>query len=243
MLKILSIGNSFSQDAQRYLHGIARAEGVEMKCMNLYIGGCSLERHWENIQENKDAYNFEINGYSTGIFISAEEALKSDQWDFVTLQQVSSKSISWDTYSPYVKDICNFVHKTVPEAKLLVHQTWAYEDDSQRLKEELGYRQSREMFLDLKNAYEKMAKEMGGVPIIPSGQAFEYAKKLGIGKIHRDTFHAAYGAGRYLLGLVWYMTLTGNPVTAEFNDLDEPVTQNQRQILLKAAERACRLNQ
>ncbi len=29
MLKILSIGNSFSEDAQRYLHGIAESFGKE----------------------------------------------------------------------------------------------------------------------------------------------------------------------------------------------------------------------
>ncbi|MBQ7726439.1 MAG: DUF4886 domain-containing protein, partial [Clostridia bacterium] len=43
-MKVLSIGNSFSQDAQRYLHGIARADHTEMRAVNLYIGGCSLER-------------------------------------------------------------------------------------------------------------------------------------------------------------------------------------------------------
>ena len=28
MMNVLSIGNSFSQDAQRYLHSIARADGM-----------------------------------------------------------------------------------------------------------------------------------------------------------------------------------------------------------------------
>lgn len=48
-MKILSIGNSFSQDAQRYLHRLAKHEGVQLKTVNLYIGGCSLQRHYENI--------------------------------------------------------------------------------------------------------------------------------------------------------------------------------------------------
>ena len=50
MIKILAIGNSFSQDATHYLHQIAAADQVDMKVVNLYIGGCSLERHWNNIQ-------------------------------------------------------------------------------------------------------------------------------------------------------------------------------------------------
>ena len=43
-MKILSIGNSFSEDAQRYLKLIAGANGRELTCVNLYIGGCSLKK-------------------------------------------------------------------------------------------------------------------------------------------------------------------------------------------------------
>ena len=52
-MKLLSIGNSFSQDAQRYLHRIAAAAGESLKCVNLYIGGCSLRTHYFNILEKK----------------------------------------------------------------------------------------------------------------------------------------------------------------------------------------------
>ena len=38
-MKILSIGNSFSDDAQRYLRAIAASEGVEIETLNLCIGG------------------------------------------------------------------------------------------------------------------------------------------------------------------------------------------------------------
>ena len=46
MICVLAIGNSFSQDATHYLHQIAASDNVEMKVVNLYIGGCSLEQHW-----------------------------------------------------------------------------------------------------------------------------------------------------------------------------------------------------
>ena len=68
MIKVLSIGNSFSEDAQRYLYGIARADGVSMKTVNLYIGGCSLERHYRNMLSGNAVYDFQINGITnTGI--------------------------------------------------------------------------------------------------------------------------------------------------------------------------------
>ena len=44
MLKVLSIGNSFSQDAQKWLHQLAAENGVELQAVNLYIGGCTLNK-------------------------------------------------------------------------------------------------------------------------------------------------------------------------------------------------------
>ncbi len=56
MISILAIGNSFSNDATYYLNDILEASGVENRVVNLYIGGCSLERHWQNIEGNKREY-------------------------------------------------------------------------------------------------------------------------------------------------------------------------------------------
>ena len=38
MKNILAIGNSFSEDATRYLHQMAEAVGIETKVVNLFIG-------------------------------------------------------------------------------------------------------------------------------------------------------------------------------------------------------------
>ena len=53
MKKILAIGNSFSEDATSYLEDIATCGGEDCKVVNLYIGGCSLERHYNNIVGNQ----------------------------------------------------------------------------------------------------------------------------------------------------------------------------------------------
>ena len=63
MIKILCIGNSFGSDCTRYLPGVARADGKDIKVVNLYIGGCSLYRHYRNMLSDAPEYNFEINGY------------------------------------------------------------------------------------------------------------------------------------------------------------------------------------
>ena len=102
-MKILSIGNSFSQDAQRYLHRLAKQDGTKMKTVNLYIGGCSLQKHYLNMLDDNVAYDFEFNGEGTGLKVSIRQALVSDDWDVITLQQASHLSGRYETYLPYIE--------------------------------------------------------------------------------------------------------------------------------------------
>ena len=78
--------------------------------------------------------------------VSVLEALESDEWDYVTMQQVSHLSIDYSTYQPYLNELSQYVKKYVPNAKQLIHQTWAYEQGSERLCDELGYSEQKEMF-------------------------------------------------------------------------------------------------
>jgi len=52
-VKILAIGNSFSEDAlEEHFSGLVRAEGLDAVICNMYIGGCSIERHVNNLRGN-----------------------------------------------------------------------------------------------------------------------------------------------------------------------------------------------
>lgn len=230
-MKVLSIGNSFSQDAQRYLHQIASSDGFSIEAYNLYIGGCPLSRHYQNMISNDAAYSLEINGKSTGTFISVKDALLMEEWDVITLQQLSSEAPRFETYEPYLTELAGFVRKLAPKAKIAIHQTWAYEKDSERLMKELSYKTPDDMLSDIKEAYEKAAKAINADFIIPSGEVFGRMIKNGIEKVHRDTFHASFGLGRYALGLTWYKALTGNDVAKNtFSDFDEEVTGEEIEI-------------
>ncbi len=79
-MKVLSIGNSFSEGASRYLHGVAKADGTNMKVVNLYIGGCPLSVHYTNMLENSKSYALQFNGEPTGFCVSIKEAILSEAW-------------------------------------------------------------------------------------------------------------------------------------------------------------------
>ena len=233
-MNILSIGNSFSTDAQRYLHQIAKADGEVLKCYNLYIGGCPLSQHYRNMLSEQQVYTLEMNGVSTGFHVSLKEALLNRAWDVITVQQASYQSPNYDTYQPYLDRLVEYTRRLVPKAKIAIHQTWAYEQGSKRLKEELKYSDYREMLGDIVNAYQKAAEHIRAECVIPSGEVFGAMLENGIEKIHRDTFHASLGLGRYALGLIWYKTLTGNDVFDNaFCDFDEEVSAEEIAITKK----------
>ena len=237
-MKVLAIGNSFSEDATRYLHQIAEADGESLKVVNLYIGGCSLQRHYYNIFNDVRDYDFQYNGEVTGIKVSIKEALQSDAWDVVTLQQVSSQSFDYATYQPYLNELAEYVRFYTPRAKLHIHQTWAYEQGSEKL-EQVGFSDQNDMFSGLEAAYRKAAEDINAEKIIPSGQAFRNLLSSGIKTIHRDTFHASYGLGRYTLALTWYEALTGKSCIGNlFRKFDEEISEEEIKIAQACAHNA-----
>ena len=217
MIKILSIGNSFSQDATAYLHDMAKCGGIDTKVVNLYIGGCSLYTHWENAENDLANYAYKLNGQDTDKQVSIKEALTEDDWDYVTMQQASHDSGIAETYFPYLAQLSEYVKKYAPNAVQLIHQTWAYEIDSSHSAFPLYENNQAIMYQALRLAYKKAAKILD-LGIIPSGdviqalratKGFDYSN--GGQTLCRDGFHMHLVYGRYAIAAVWYeRILKGN---------------------------------
>lgn len=233
-IKVLSIGNSFSQDAQRYLHDIAKHEGVDMQTVNLFRGGCPLERHYRNMMGDRPDYDLQLNGYDAAFKVTIKDALLSRNWDYITIQQASRVSFEEEEYYPYATELIAYVRKMCPKAKVLVHQTWAYADDSDRLKN-VGFEKYDEMFDGVKKCYYSLAEAIGADGVIPCGEALQAALKKGAPKVHRDTAHASMGIGRFILALTWYKYITKNSIdNVKFNLFDEEVTDEEYKIAIEA---------
>ena len=237
-MKILSIGNSFSDDAQRYLRAIAASEGVEIETLNLCIGGCSLETHASHVKDGARAYLFHYNGdlYCEDL-VTLDEGLGMREWDVVTLQQVSTHSFDKESFYPYVYEVADYVRKKLPNAKIYMHQTWAYEHGSPRSIEITDGRGSEYMLDGIRQAYRQAKREIGAEAVIPSGELMELLRLNKAEGIYRDTFHAGYGLGRYAIGLLWFKLFTGRSVLNNgFTQLDEEVSDSDLQIARKCAD-------
>ena len=227
-MKLLSIGNSFSQDAQEWLHQIAVANGVELETTNLMIGGCSLETHWNHVLDKECAYYLEQNGKNMNRMVTLEEGLALDDWDVITVQQVSHYSGQPQTYIPYLTDLVAYVKEKCPAAKIYFHQTWAYEIDSDH-GGFLNYNSDQqEMYRRICDCTE-MACRLINATVLPSGPVVQYLRenapafdyKNGGLSLNRDGFHLSWDYGRYAAAATWYAVLTGRiPTVNAFPEWD-----------------------
>lgn len=219
-MKILSIGNSFSEDAHFYLHALAEQRGIDLQTVDIAIGGCSLQMHWNNIVNGSVNYLHNINGgddYEKED-ISVEQALKSNAFDVITLQQVSHYSGQYETYQPYLNDIISYVRKFQPNARLYLHRTWAYEIDSTHGEFSRYDCDQRKMYEAICKATSQIAKETDTKLILSADviQAlrervpkFDY--KNGGESLCRDGFHLS-SIARYAVALTWLATLSNKMV-------------------------------
>ena len=177
MIKILAIGNSFSQDATRYLKAIADSVGVEALVVNLYIGGCSLMQHVAHIACKDQGYVYERTGENTHRFISLQEAIVEEKWDIVTIQQVSGNSGMPNTYEPYMGTLVDFVRTNAPQAKVYFHMTWAYEQDSAHSGFAAYERSQQVMFEKIVETTTAFAEKYD-LSLIPSGKVIQAVRQL-----------------------------------------------------------------
>ena len=248
-MKVLAIGNSFSDDATYYLHQILEAAGVDSYIVNLYIGGCPLERHWKNIEEDLADYTHWVNGQKTERMVSIREMLEEETWDVIVTQQVSSNSGWKDTYEPFLGDMLAYLKKKQPQAKIYFHQTWAYEKDSTHSSFARYHRNQQEMYERLKDAYAVMAEKYD-LPLILSGDLIQKVRQLpwfanGEKCICRDGFHMHFIYGRYATGCAWAkkifgVNITGYPFVPHTDKLpDEEADMEIIRAILKLVDETC----
>ncbi|MBE6762096.1 MAG: DUF4886 domain-containing protein, partial [Ruminococcaceae bacterium] len=128
-VKVLALGNSFSVDSTAFIEKIAAADGTDLRVGNAWIGGCSLERHYGNIFNGTTDYTLDYhnpNGNQTFKNISLYQALTANDWNYIIVQQVSGKSGQINTFEPYFASLLSYFKELCPNAKILLHMTWAY---------------------------------------------------------------------------------------------------------------------
>ena len=181
-LRILAIGNSFTISLMNNKHfqKAIEAAGENIEIAVMYIGGCPLSRHWQNV-EKADNPKFKpylivkYDGKENRFNANIPEMLASADWDYVTLQQVSHMSFKPETYEPFTAKLVETIKKACPRAQIVFQQTWAYTTFGKRIRQ-VGAESQEQMYEDLTKAYKAIAKAYD-LDVIPTGLAVQLARR------------------------------------------------------------------
>lgn len=240
IVKILAIGNSFSQDAIEYsLHDLAKEKGIKTIVANMYIGGAPLTLHLRNAEENKSVYSLRktaVDGSkSTRANMSLETALAEEDWDYISFQQASPLSGQVGTIEASLPALFDYVKARAknPNVKFVYHQTWAYSQHAIHTGFANYDRDQQKMYESIVNV-SKEVKRIAPIDIVvPAGTAIQNARTSYIGdNFDRDGYHLRLPLGRYVAACTWFEQIFGINVVgmkykpAEITDLERNVAQN-----------------
>ena len=212
-LKVLMIGNSFSICNLREMPNVASAMGKRLDLASLFIGGCSLERHWNNVVAASTnvafrPYRFDRTVDGKKVVENGKAnipgALVLDRWDVVTVQQASHFSWRPETFEPFGGSLVAKIRELAPQAKVVVQETWSYPPWDKRLKK-FGFDQA-EMYRRLHATYAGFAGKYG-FEVVPVGTAAEIVPDRN-SLFTKPDFHFNR-EGVYLQGLAFTAKLFG----------------------------------
>lgn len=243
-LRVLAIGNSFSEDALlQHLHEIVAETGDTIIIGNLSIGGCELQKHAYNARHDAPIYRYhsiDCDGRMTQTDnYTMKAALTGEHWDVVTLQQASHYSGIADSYSPWIGMLIAYVREnTAGDPVIGFHQTWAYASSASHWAFRYYGNNQLDMYRHICDAARQAMADNAISLVLPSGTAIQNARATSLGdNLNRDGYHLDMKIGRYIAACTWYAVLFGKDVT-EIKYRPEGIDENSASLARRAAQAA-----
>lgn len=215
-LKLLFIGNSFSDDTIQWMYEIATDLGIEVVIENMYIGGCSIDTHYSNIINDKPAYQWVHRVNNSWVRTSnytLAEAIVGQDWDFISLQQASGSSGIPSTYSQlqYLIDEVRYYLIDEDHTQIVWNMTWAYQGNSTHADFAKYNNNQATMYEAICNSVQTKVLPIEDIKtVIPNGTSIQNARTSFVGDtLNRDGYHLSNDLGRYIAGLTALKALTG----------------------------------
>ncbi len=212
--RVLAIGNSFSNDAVKYIYQIAKNAGAKnIVVASMHIAACDLKTHRANAEGNLSVYKYckNKNGkWKVRKNVSLISAIKDESWDYITLQQSSPLSGIEKSYNRDLDFMVDYVLKNRPRktTRLCWHMTWTF-----------SKRYGKECFaaynFDQTNMYNSICRAVRAkiIPnksfavLIPVGTAVQNLRTSYIGdRLNRDGRHLN-ALGQYTAAMTFVRAL------------------------------------
>lgn len=216
-LKILFIGNSFAVDTMEHAAHIAHSLGVsKVKFATLYLGGCSIDMHYQHAIEDVAAYTCYVNEGNGWVSIpeyKISDAVKSDVWDWIAIQHGTKGNARYTSCECYenLAPLVDYLKALAPShTKIAFNLAWLGESTRQH-HEIISYSGNmalmREKLVEVTQAMVLTNPKID--LIVPTGTAIENARTSKIGLLTRDCYHLSVDKGRFIAGLAFISTITG----------------------------------
>ncbi len=225
-LKVLDIGNSYTEDATDLLPSIVKSSGSDVSDMCLYkaIRGGASFKNWYDRYYEKDNRDYSISkvlgGLTANIKTGSEkgtcgslfrEALEKEKWDVIIIHQVSTYAPYYDKWattedSGYLNELLYLLKELQPQATigfLLVHSYW---DNYSGNTQESSY----ERWKLIANSVKRLTEDYDISFVIPYGTAVENLRSSSLNNkydLTRDGTHCGFGLCRYTAACCYYERL------------------------------------
>lgn len=214
-MNILSVGNSFAKDTMHYAADLAKSAGLrDFKFAFLYIGGCSINRHYNNAVNNIAQYTYYVhqeNDWQTTEECSIKEALDDAHWDVIVIQHGTgdkSRYTSPESYENLAPLIRYIKRQLSYDVQIAFNMAWVADPESTH-HEIVSYGGNQKLM------YEKVTdltkNVVASLPevdlILPTGTTIQNMRAYIPKPLTRDGFHLSYDLGRYAAGLTFLKTL------------------------------------
>ena len=211
-LRVLAIGNSYTEDATAYMQELMDGAGVprDKYCIYMmYSSGASLEM-WAQKLNSSNVENMVHRAgslympYTTATF----SQLLSLDWDVIVLQQVSYLAITYESLNPHLHQLIDGIRRLCPNRSVTLawNMIHTYSDSFSSNAGLMGMDRWRAIC----NATWKMRRLDGIDLIIPTGTAIQNARFTSLNNaagLTRDHTHLCFGVGRQIAALTWIGSL------------------------------------
>lgn len=247
VIRVLAIGNSFSEDATaQYLYELGAAQGDSLIIGNAYIGGCTIDRHLDNLRKTKYDYQYQKTtgeGRTIEHQVELRRIILDEPWDYITLQQASQLSGVAESYAnlPALRRAVLLL-ATNPDVEFLWHMTWAYAKTFRDKRFEAYDYDQQKMYAAILGCVRTEVPKALIKRVIPSGTAIQLARYRMGDVLNRDGFHLSYTLGRYTAACTWCEMLTGRIIDGN-SYYPETITKEEAQVCQQSAHEAIFMQQ
>lgn len=249
-LKVLDIGNRYTEDATAMLKLLTQANQMDVSDVCLYRAnrGSGSFKSWSDIYHDNDHQTYTISKVLGGINANIStgtgkpndgalfrEALTDEKWDIIVIHQRSNYAPYYEQWKGteaggYLNELLSLIKEQQPQAKigfLLVHSYWdnykGNKEKSSLLRWEL-----------IANSVKRLCEEYPIDLVIPYGTAIENLRSSSLNNeydLTRDGVYCGLGLALYTAACCYYesllaprsgMTILGNP--ARYDALNDEST-------------------